>query len=254
MWIDVHCHLNDEQYAGDLDEVIARAEAADVQAIITAGTDVASSRASIALAERFKMVYAVVGIHPQHAETWNTETHAAIRDLASHRKVVGIGEIGLDFYWSNNPPRVVQEQVFAAQLDLAAELGKPVVIHNRNADDALMEILHRYHGKSRGILHCFSGTLAMAHQAIELGYHISLAGNVTFKNAASLQMIAAGLPLDRITLETDAPYLSPLRGKRNEPANVARIGAKLAELKMSDQSSIANATTRNSITLFGLDK
>lgn len=254
MWIDVHCHLDDEQFTGDLEAVIARAQAAGVQAIITAGTTVASSRASIALAERFKMVYAVVGIHPQHAETWNAETHTAIRDLATQRKVVGIGEIGLDFHWANNPPHEVQEQVFAAQLDLAAELGKPVVIHNRNADEALMKILHRYNGKRRGILHCFAGDLTMAHQAIELGYHISLAGNITFKNAASLQALVTGLPLDRITLETDAPYLSPLRGKRNEPANVARIGEKLAELKTSDQSSIANATTRNSITLFGLDK
>lgn len=254
MWIDVHCHLNDEQFADDFDEVIARAQAAGVQAIITAGTDVASSRASVALAERYPIVYAVVGIHPQYAEMWNAETHAAIRDLAAQRQVVGIGEIGLDFYWSNNPPREVQEKVLAAQLDLAAELGKPVVIHNRNADDALMEILRRRNGKPRGILHCFAGDLAMARQAIELGFYISFAGNVTFKNAASLQTIAATLPLDRITLETDAPYLSPLRGKRNEPANVARIGEKLAELKMSDQSSIANATTRNSITLFGLDK
>ncbi len=254
MWIDVHCHLDDEQFAGDLDDVMARAEAARVQAIITAGTNVMSSRVSIALAERYPMVYAVVGIHPQHADTWNAETHAAIRDLAVHRKVVGIGEIGLDFYWSNNPPRAVQEKVLIAQLDLAAELGKPVVIHNRNADAALMEILRRCKGKPRGILHCFAGNLAMARQAIELGFYISLAGNVTFKNAAALQTIAAALPLDRMTLETDAPYLSPARGQRNEPANVARIGEKLANLKSSDQSSIANATTRNSLALFGLDK
>lgn len=254
MWIDVHCHLDDEQLAGDLDDVIARAEAARVQAIITAGTNVVSSRVSIALAERYPMVYAVVGIHPQYADTWNAETHAAIRDLAVHRKVVGIGEIGLDFYWSNNPPRAVQEKVLIAQLDLAAELGKPVVIHNRNADAALMEILRRCKGKPRGILHCFAGNLAMARQAIELGFYISLAGNVTFKNAAALQTIAAALPLDRMTLETDAPYLSPARGQRNEPANVARIGEKLANLKSSDQSSIANATTRNSLALFGLDK
>ncbi len=253
MWIDVHCHLDDEQFAGDLDDVMARAEAAGVQAIITAGTDVASSRVSITLAERYPMVYAVVGIHPQHADTWNAETYAAIRDLAGHRKVVGIGEIGLDFYWSNNPPRAVQEKTFIAQLDLAADLGKPVVIHNRNADATLMEILQRGKGKPGGILHCFAGDLAMARQAIELGFYISFAGNVTFKNATALQTIAAALPLDRMTLETDAPYLSPARGQRNEPANVARIGQKIAELKQSDQSSIANPTTQNSARLFGLE-
>jgi len=253
MWIDAHCHLNDEQFADDLADVIARAQTAGVRAIITAGTDVASSRASVALAERFAIVYAVVGIHPQHADTWNAETYAAIRDLALQRKVVGIGEIGLDFYWANNPPRAVQEKILVAQLDLAAELGKPVVIHNRNADAALMEILQRRNDKLHGILHCFAGDLAMAHQAIELGFHISFAGNVTFKNATSLQTIAAALPLNRMTLETDAPYLSPVRGQRNEPMNVARIGKKIAELKQSDQSSIANTTTQNSARLFGLE-
>lgn len=260
MFIDAHCHLDDEQFVNDpstssgqaLDDVILRAEDAGVQAIVTAGTDVASSRVAIDLAERYKIVYAVVGIHPQHAGTFDSQTLAAIRELASHRKVVGIGEIGLDFYWSNNPPRETQEKNFAAHLDLAAELNKPVIIHNRNADDALMTILRQRNGKPRGILHCFAGDLAMACEAIDLGYQISFAGNVTFKNAAELQSVAHALPLEHIVIETDAPYLSPVRGKRNESANVARVAEKIAALKNIALALVAQITTRNSIALFGL--
>jgi TatD DNase family protein len=252
MYIDAHCHLDDEQFADDLDAVITRAEQAGVQAMITAGVDVESSRRVIALAEKHNRVYAVVGIHPQRADTLNNENLAAIRELASQRKVVGIGEIGLDFYWSNNPLRETQIKNFVAHLDLAAELGKPVVIHNRNADDALMEIL-RQRKTPRGILHCFSGDLSMAREAINLGFLISFAGNVTFKNATRLQEIARALPLEKIIIETDAPYLSPVRGKRNESANVARVAEKIAEVKNIAAAMVAQTTTQNSMRLFGLE-
>ncbi len=251
MIVDAHCHLDDEQFANDLDAVIARAEDADVTALITAGIDVASSRAVVTLAERYKSVYAVVGIHPRFAAMFDNENLAAIRELALHRKVIGIGEIGLDFYRADNPPRDVQERNLLAHLDLAAELGKPVLVHNRDADDTLMEILRRRKGNPRGILHCFSGNLAMAREAIELGYLISFAGNVTFKNATRLQEIAQALPLDRIVIETDAPYLSPLRGKRNESANVARVAQKIAELKNVELSVVVQTTTHNCEMLFG---
>ncbi len=252
MYIDAHCHLDDEQFADDLDAVIERATQAGVQAIITAGVDVESSRRVVALAEKYEIVYAVVGIHPQHANTSNNKTLTAIRELASQRKVVGLGEIGLDFYWSNNPPYETQTRNFVAQLELAAELGKPVVIHNRNADDALMEIL-RQRKTPRGILHCFSGDLSMAREAINLGFLISFAGNVTFKNAKQLQAIAQALPLDKIIIETDAPYLSPVRGKRNESANVARVAEKIAEVKNIAAAMVAQTTTQNSMRLFGLE-
>lgn len=250
--VDAHCHLTDEQFASDLDAVIARAEEAGVTAIITAGADVASSRAAFALAERYAMVYAVVGIHPEHAADFDDTKLKTIHDLAQQRKVVGIGEIGLDFYWKTNPPREAQERALVAQLDLAAELGKPVVIHDRAAHAELMAILRSRQGKPRGILHCFSGDVAMAQQAIELGYLISFAGNVTFKNAKPLQAIAAGLPLERIVIETDAPYLSPLRGRRNEPAQVARVAEKIAELKSIELSVAIQTTTHNTQMLFGL--
>ena len=252
MLIDAHCHLNDEQFADDLAQVITRAHDAGVTRLINAGTNIELSRAAIELADRYKSVYAVVGIHPEHAATFDDEQLQTIGDLAAHRKVVGIGEIGLDFYWKENPPREAQERALIAQLDLAAELNKPVVIHDRDAHDALMAILRQRIGTPRGILHCFSGDLGMAREAIDLGYLISFAGNLTFKNAARLQEIAKELPLDRIVIETDAPYLSPLRGKRNESANVVRVAQKIAELKNIDYAVVEQATTQNSETLFGL--
>lgn len=256
MLIDAHCHLNDEQFADDLAQVITRAHDAGVTRLINAGTNVELSRAAIELAERYKSVYAVVGIHPEHAGTFDDEKLKTIRELAAHRKVVGIGEIGLDFYWKENPPREMQEHALVAQLELAAELNKPVVIHDRDAHDALMAILRKGVQSNaptpRGILHCFSGDLAMAREAIELGYFISFAGNLTFKNAPRLQDIAKALPLDRIVIETDAPYLSPLRGKRNESANVVRVAQKIAELKNIEFAVVDQATTQNSEMLFGL--
>ncbi len=257
MLIDAHCHLDDDALAPDLDAVIERAQDAGVRAIITAGADVASSRAAVALAERYEIIYAVVGIHPHHAETFDDDTFEAIGELAARRKVVGIGEIGLDFHYADGAPRELQEKIFRAQLDLAAELGKPVVIHDRDAHAAVMNILRRSvqlnaPTKPRGILHCFSGDLAMAREAIDLGYLISFAGSVTFKNAPRLRALAAELPLESVVVETDAPYLSPLRGKRNEPANVVRVAAKIAELKKIDTALVARTTTNNCKVIFGL--
>jgi len=252
MLVDAHCHLDDEQFADELDAVIARAADAGVKMIITAGADVESSRAAVALAEKYAGVHAVVGVHPEHAAEFNDKALEAIRALATQRQVVGIGEIGLDFYWAQNPPRSVQERALAAQMDLAQELDKPVVIHVRDAHAELMEILQRRSGKPRGVLHCFSGDLAIAQRAIELGYYISFAGNVTFRNAQQLQQIARAIPLERIIVETDSPYLSPLRGKRNEPANAARVAAKIAELKSISTPAVERATAQSSRLLFGL--
>jgi TatD DNase family protein len=252
MLIDAHCHLDDEQFANDLDAVIARAADTGVKSIVTAGADVSSSRAAVALAEKYAGVYAVAGVHPEHAATFDDKALEAIRDLAQHRKVIGIGEIGLDFYWENNPPREMQASAFVTQMNLAQELGKPVVIHDRDAHTELIEILQRRKGKPRGVLHCFSGDLEMARRAIDLGYYISFAGNVTFKNARHLQEIARAVPLERIIIETDSPYLSPQRGKRNEPANVVMICSKIAELKDSAISLVAETTTHNIQLLFGL--
>ena len=252
MLIDAHCHLDDEAFANDLDALLARAADAGVTAVITAGADVASSQAAVALSEKYDAIYAVVGIHPEYAAAFDDSALEVIRTLALHRKVVGIGEIGLDLYWAQNPPRQIQERALIAQMDLALELDKPVVIHDRAAHVELMEILRERRGKPRGVLHCFSGDLEMARQAIVLGYYVSFAGNVTFKNARSLQEIAAAVPLERILVETDSPYLSPQRGQRNEPANVVQVAGKIAELKNIETPVVQQATARNSQALFGL--
>ncbi len=252
MLIDAHCHLEDEQFAGDLDEVIARAADAGVVAMVTAGTDIATSQMAIALAEKYAPVYAAVGIHPHHAGTFSEMTRKAIHALAQHRKVVAIGEIGLDFHYPDGASREVQERNFVAHLDLAAELGKPVIIHNRDAHDRVLAVLCGRAGRPRGMLHCFSGDLTMARRAVELGYLLSFAGNVTFSNARELQAVASALSLDNILVETDSPYLSPHRGRRNEPANVTAVSAKLAELLHVDAGVVERATRRNSKMLFGL--
>jgi TatD DNase family protein len=251
MLIDAHCHLEDEAFADDLDALLARASEAGVGIVITAGADLASSRAAVALAEKHDAIYAVVGIHPEHAAGFDDGARDEIRALAMRRRVVGIGEIGLDFYWAQNPPSQIQELALSAQMDLAQELDKPVVIHDRAAHAELMRIL-RERRKSKGLLHCFSGDLEMARQAIDLGYYISFAGNVTFKNARPLQEIARTVPLECILIETDSPYLSPRRGQRNEPANVALVAAKIAELRNIPTPVVEQATARNSQALFGL--
>ncbi len=250
--IDAHCHLDDEQFANDLDAVVARAVHAGVEAIVTAGADVASSHAAVALAERYDGVYAAVGIHPHHAESFDAKALAEIRSLAQHPKVVAIGEIGLDFHYADGAPREAQERNFVAHLDLAQELGKPVVIHDRDAHAEVLDLLVRRNGQPRAMLHCFSGDQAMAQEALALGHFVSFAGNLTFRNARALQETARSIPRDRVLIETDAPYLSPRRGRRNEPANVALVARKLAELLELDPSAIAGATRDNSESLFGL--
>ncbi len=254
MLIDSHCHLDDGQFGGDLDTVIARARDVGVVAIVTAGVNVESSSAAVEIAQVHDSVYAIVGIHPHNAESCNAGALRVIRDLAQHDKVIGIGEIGLDFYYPDSAPRELQEQALNAQLDLAAKLDKPVVVHDRDAHDAILAIIKQRRGKPRGILHCFSGNLAMAQQAIEQGYLISFAGTVTFQNAKGLQEIARALPLEKIVIETDSPYLSPHphRGKRNEPANVARVAGKIAEIKNISVDTVQSTTVHNFELLFGL--
>lgn len=252
MWIDAHCHLDDDQFDVDRDAIVARAVEAGAIAMVTAGGDIASSQKAVALAERYDPVYAVVGIHPHHAASYSRTALRVIRKLAEHPKVVGIGEIGLDFHYADQAPCPVQEKVFLAQLDLAQELEKPVVIHDRDAHGAIEKILKKRRGSPRGMLHCFSGDLEMAQRAITLGYWISFAGNVTFANAHQLQETARALPLEHILLETDAPYLSPHRGQRNEPATIPLICARLAELAKVDSTVVEASTLQNSKRLFGL--
>jgi len=305
---DTHCHLDFKKFNSDRAEVIARARAAGVTRILIPGLNVTSSRAAVKLAESHPMLYAAIGVHPTEAGTWNRETSNELRGLAfpqplplssrsipeggwekswGEGKVVAIGEIGLDYYW-DSAPHDVQKSVLKEQLELATELGLPVVLHMRERDDAehgqcapdLLKILEEWVNRLRasprglrcersgersargveksplaerpGVLHSFSGSLEMALAAIRLGFYIGVTGPVTFQNARRRKAITAELPLDRLLIETDAPFLAPHphRGRRNEPAYVRLIADKIGRLHSRTQEEVAAITTTNAARLF----
>lgn len=258
--IDTHAHLHDPKFDADRDAVIERMREAGVVAAVTIGTDLAASRAAVELAARYPDVWATVGVDPHEAAGFTADTLAVLRELAQSPQVVAIGEIGLDYYW-DEAPRPVQARVFEEQLALARELGLPVVIHNREAHADTLAILrtwaanHPWRGqRPLGVLHCFSGNVLMALEAVELGFLISLAGPVTFKNAKKSVAVAQQVPLEGLVVETDAPYLSPhpYRGRRNEPARVRLVAERIAEIRGIPFSAVAHATTVNACRLFGL--
>ncbi len=263
VWItDTHCHLNLDIFQDELAEIIERAQNRGVRRILVPGIDLETSRKAVDLAERFPDLYAAVGVHPSDAGSWNEDTESLLRELAAHPKVVAIGEIGLDYY-RDHAPRSLQRNVFRAQLELAAELELPVIIHNRNSfDDLWMDLSEWQEQLARrnltlasrpGVLHSFDGTLATARQVIEQGFYIGISGPVTFKNARERQNVVAGLPLEHLLIETDSPYLTPqpYRGKwPNEPANVAFIAEKIAELHDHAPENVIRITWENAATLF----
>ena len=266
MLIDTHCHLDLSQFDADREEVLARAMAADVTALVTIGIDLDHSRKAIALAERHPQVYATAGIHPNETTAFRPGALTGLRNLAAHPKVVAIGEIGLDYYWQR-VPAAIQKIAFRGQLDLAAELGLPVVIHDRDAhEDVRAELRAWVHDRLpgsplaqrpfAGVLHSFSGDLAMAEEAYEWGFVLGLAGPVTFKNTRDLHVLAPQLQPDRLLLETDAPYLTPHphRGQRNEPAYVRLVAEKLAELWDMPVAQVTTLTTNTARALYGLDR
>ncbi len=243
MLIDSHCHLDLEQFDLDRDLVVERARAAGVGLIVNPGIDLAHSQRGLALTQKYSEVFAAVGVHPNSAADFSNATMDTLRTLADAPKVVAIGEIGLDYYWDKVAP-AQQLAAFKAQLALAAEVGLPVIIHSREANEDVADVLRRWvHGAHfrasalamrpyAGVLHAFSGDLALAEEAYSWGFVLSLGGPVTFKNAHDLHALAPSLHLDRLMLETDAPYLTPHphRGSRNEPAYVALVRDRLAEL------------------------
>lgn len=255
-YIDTHAHLNDERFETDLPAVLANAQAAGLTAIITIGIDVATSRANIALAEQYAMLRAAVGIQPNHVAEANDGDWEQIVTLAEHPTCVAIGETGLDRYWDRTP-FPLQEEYFARHLALARHLKKPVIIHCRQAEADVVRMLqadYDAHGPVAGVLHSFTGDSATAHRGIALGLYVSFAGMVTYKNAADLRGTAATIPLERLLIETDSPYLAPTphRGKRNEPAFVVHTADCLATVFGQSTAEIATATTRNARRLFGL--
>lgn len=257
MFVDSHCHIDGPEYNADREEVIARAREAGVTTMLNVGTGDPHSGAferAVELAEKHAEVYCAIGVHPHDATLFDATAEKRLVDLARQSKrVVAWGEIGLDYHYDHSP-RDVQREVFRRQLAIARELKVPVVIHSREADDDTISILRdELAGYNRaGVLHCFGGSLQMAKDALDLGFFISFAGNLTFKKAEDLRAIACEVPLDRLLVETDCPYLTPVpfRGKRNEPARVVETARCLAELKHVELADVAQVTTENFRKLF----
>lgn len=247
MLIDTHAHLQDEELKKDLANVLARANDAGVEKIICVGYDLKSSQEALNLARKYRQIYAVVGIHPHDAASLDARAIEKLYSMAKDPRVVAIGEIGLDFY-RDLSPRDQQRQAFREQIKLARELGKPIVIHDRDAHQEVMDIIKAEKaGKNQGIMHCYSGELPLAIDLIKEGFYISFAGPLTFKNARKAQEVAAKIPMDKILIETDCPYLAPepWRGKLNEPAHVKYTAAKLGELRNKSPEEIAYLTNIN---------
>jgi TatD DNase family protein len=251
--IDSHCHLDFDDFDGERDSIIGDARGAGVHTIINIGIDIPTSEYSIRLAERFDCVYATVGMHPSSARSFDKTTIESFRKLAQHKKVVAIGEIGLDYY-RDRAPRPLQREVFQAHLALAAELNLPVVIHTREAFDDSVEIVKDFAGSiPGGTFHCFPGDADQAHMVFEMGFVISVGGVITYKNSLMSKMVAE-VPLDKVLLETDAPFLTPHpnRGKRNSPGYIPLICRKLAELKQVSEAEVEKVTDRTCQKLFKL--
>lgn len=261
MFIDSHAHLDMPNYDADRAEVIARARAAGVEMMLEiAGSDVGkgSLEPGLKLAEEHSFIYAAVGLHPHEASLYDDTLEQTLLAFSHRPKVIGWGEIGLDYYYDNSP-RDVQQRVFRRQLELALERRVPVIIHTRDAEDDTIAILRESWAEGGGleiggIIHCFTGTQKLADAALEMGFHISFSGVVTFKTAEELRAVARSVPMERLLIETDCPFLSPIphRGKRNEPAFVIETARKLAELKGTGVEEIGRITSGNFRRLFKL--
>ena len=260
MFVDSHAHIDGEEFDGDRDEVLERARAAGVRAILNVGTGdprAGNFERAVAVAEEYAGVYAAVGVHPHDAKLYDDEAERRLLSLVrGSRRVVAWGEVGLDYHYDHSP-RDVQREVFARQLRVAREEGLPVVIHSRAADEETVEILRAESsgGRLRGVMHCFGGGLRMAEDVLALGFMISFAGNVTFKKADALREVALRVPSDRLLVETDCPYLTPVpfRGRRNEPARVVETAKFLAELRGTSAEELGRTTAENFARFFGLD-
>lgn len=253
--IDTHAHLTDPKFDSEIDEVIARANDAGVDRIIVCGYDLESSRAAVEMARRFECVYAAVGIHPHDAKSYSAGIESAIEELSRAPKVVAIGETGLDYHYDFSP-RCAQVAAFEAQIELAARVGLPVVIHSREADGEALQVLTGRGGNNiAGVFHCFSGDVEFARAVLDAGFYIGVDGPVTYRGSEKLRGVVEFCPLDRLLIETDCPYLAPVphRGKRNEPAYVRYVAEEAARVKGISFEKLAEATTANARKLFRLN-
>jgi TatD DNase family protein len=253
MLVDSHCHLDFPDFQADLDALLGRAADAEVGMMLTIGTKISQFDQVLAIAERYSNVYCTVGIHPHEAGREMKTDAAQLISLAKHPKVIGFGETGLDYFYDHSP-RDQQRAAFRSHIQAARETGLPVVVHTRDADDDTAAILTEEAGRGpfTGLIHCFSSSKQLAEKALDLGLYLSLSGIITFNKSEALREIVRDLPLERLLVETDAPYLAPTpkRGKRNEPAFVLHTAAKLAELKGVEAADLAAATTENFLRLF----
>ena len=252
MLIDSHAHLDDERFDRDRERLIESLRENGIDLVINPGDDLQSSIKAVALAEKYENIYAAVGVHPHAAKEMDDATIGILKSFANREKVIAIGEIGLDYYYDNSP-RDIQRQRFIEQLNLAKEVDLPVIIHSRSAAGETFEILKEAQdGNLEGVLHCYSGSVEMAIEYIKLGFYISIAGPITFKNSRVAKEVAKAVPLDKLLIETDSPYLTPepYRGKRNEPIYVRYVAGTIAEAKGLSFEEIAKATAENAKKLF----
>lgn len=254
MLVDSHAHLDDERFEGDRDNIIKSLNKNNVEIVLNPGADLKTSMAAAELAEKYGMIYAAVGCHPHDSKDMTEGIIETFRKMAQHEKILAIGEIGLDYYYDNSD-REVQRKWFREQVVLARELDMPYIVHDRDAHEDVLKIMkeERYDG-SRGILHCYSGSLEMAREFIKMGFMISLGGPVTFKNAKTPKLVAAEIPLEYLLIETDSPYLAPepYRGKRNEPAHVGLVAEEIARIRNISTAEVAEKTSRNFKALFNI--
>ena len=253
MLFDTHAHYDDERFDGDREALLAGMPEKNVGLIVNPGCDISSSRTAVALAESFDFVYAAVGIHPENCGDFEPGMIDQLRQMAKNPRVVAIGEIGLDYYWAENPPRELQQEVLRRQLRLAEELDLPVIIHDRDAHRDTLEIVREF-PRVRGVFHCFAGSAEMARELIKMGWMLSFNGAVTFKNAKKAPEVIAAVPLEKLMIETDAPYLTPVphRGERNDSSYVRLVAEKIAQIKGLTPEEVEKATWENGRRFFGV--
>ena len=252
MYFDTHAHYDDRAFNADRHELLSALPEKGVELVVLPGCDVSSSQRAIEIAESYDYIYAAVGIHPGELAGFKSGDIDKIRQLAAHEKCVAIGEIGLDYYWDDSR-KAEQKELFINQLELALALDKPVIIHDREAHADTMEILFRY-PKLRGVLHCFSGSKEMAQEILKRGWYLGFDGPVTYKNARKTLEVLEICPMDRLLIETDSPYLSPvpMRGKRNDSGNLRYVAEKIAEIKGCSGEELARISCENGKRLFNI--
>lgn len=253
MLFDTHAHYDDERFDGDRETLLAGMPAKNVGLIVNPGCDLPSSRMAVELAEKYDFLYAAVGIHPENCADFVPEQIDTLRQMAKASKVVAIGEIGLDYYWAENPPKELQQEVLRRQLRLAEELNLPVIIHDRDAHADTLAIVREF-PRVKGVFHCFAGSVEMARELIKMGWMLSFNGAATFKNAKKAPEVIAAVPLEKLMIETDAPYLTPVphRGERNDSSYVGLVAEKIAQIKGLAPEEVEQATWENGRRFFGI--